>query len=80
MKFIKHLNGKSCKEAIDAKWWPNQKEAVAVVAKYFEANTEQQAMISHAHRDRQNSGYRDCSPNSVRTIRRVFGRCPFRVR
>ena len=45
MKFIKHLNGKNWKKVIDAKWWPNQKEAVAVVAKYFEANTEQQAMI-----------------------------------
>lgn len=45
MKFIRHLNGKTWKAVIDAKWWPNQKKAVEVVADYLAAETGQQAMI-----------------------------------
>jgi superfamily II DNA or RNA helicase len=45
VKFIKHLNGKSWKAVIDAKWWPNQREAVEVAGDYLDAKIDQQAMI-----------------------------------
>jgi superfamily II DNA or RNA helicase len=45
MKFIKHLNGKTWKAVIDAKWWPNQRKAVDVAADYLDAKKDQQAMI-----------------------------------
>ncbi len=45
MKLIKHLNGKSWKAVIDAKWWPNQKKAVEVAGDYLDAKNDQQAMI-----------------------------------
>ena len=45
MKFIKHLNGKSWRAVIDAKWWPNQKQAVEVAGDYLDAKKDQQAMI-----------------------------------
>jgi superfamily II DNA or RNA helicase len=45
MKFIRHLNGKSWKSVIDAKWWPNQQKAVEVAGDYLEAKTDQPAMI-----------------------------------
>jgi len=45
MKFIKHLNGKTWKAVIDAKWWPNQQKAVEVAGDYLDAKKGQQAMI-----------------------------------
>jgi superfamily II DNA or RNA helicase len=45
MKFIKHLNGKTWKAVIAAKWWPNQKKAVEVAGDYLDAKKDQQAMI-----------------------------------
>jgi superfamily II DNA or RNA helicase len=45
MKFIQHLNGKSWKAVIVAKWWPNQKKAAEVAGDYLDANKDQQAMI-----------------------------------
>jgi len=45
MKFIKHLNGKSWKSVIEAKWWPNQKKAVELAGDYLDAKKDQQAMI-----------------------------------
>lgn len=45
MKFIKHLNGKTWKAVIDAKWWPNQQKAVEVAGDYLDAKKDQQAMI-----------------------------------
>jgi len=45
MKFIKHLNGKTWKSVIEAKWWPNQQKAVELVGDYLDAKKDQQAMI-----------------------------------
>lgn len=45
MKFIKHLNGKSWRSVIEAKWWPNQQKAVELAGDYLDAKNDQQAMI-----------------------------------
>jgi superfamily II DNA or RNA helicase len=45
MRLVRHLNGRSWRGVIDAKWWPNQKKAVALAEDYLDANIDQQAMI-----------------------------------
>jgi hypothetical protein len=45
MTFIKHLNGKSWKSVIEAKWWPNQRKAVELAGDYLDAKKDHQAMI-----------------------------------
>ena len=45
MKFIRHSGTRTWKQAIEQKWWINQREAIGCIDAYLAANIDRQAMV-----------------------------------